>query len=235
MATSTTPAEAATSRIYNSLGNWIEDFLGSHKHDAPGPQAFYVELKPDGMVEPHFHGENQYQLIVGGDGRLGKHDLRAGIFHYTDAYTPYGPLVAGPEGLKFFTLRQNAYLGHHPMPGSRELMKQKAGRNLIAVAEPGPVAEQEAKLLLDEDDGLRAYELRCAAGSRLPEIAIGGRHGSGYLIVLSGELETLGRTHPPRSTIHVDEDEELPAATAGAEGAVAVLLTFPMRGQTLSA
>jgi hypothetical protein len=130
--------------------------------------------------------------------------------------------VAGPEGLKFFTLRQNAYLGHHPMPGSRELMKQKAGRNLIAVAEPGPVAEQEAKLLLDEDDGLRAYELRCAAGSRLPEIAIGGRHGSGYLIVL-------------RSTIHVDEDEELPAATAGAEGAVAVLLTFPMRGQTLSA
>jgi hypothetical protein len=229
MAASVTPSEGESRRVLNELGNWVDDFHGSHKSDRPGPQAFLVGLKPSGVVDPHFHGENQYQLIVGGGGKLGKHELRNGVFHYTDAFTPYGPIVADPGGLSFFTLRQNAYVGHHKMPGSGHLMKKRAGRNLVASADPGPAVGPDVSALMDETDGPRAYRLRAAAGRRLPSPPAGVKLGSGYLIVLSGELELLGRTHPRLSNVHVRQGEPLPDAVAGPEGAVALLLTYPLR------
>jgi hypothetical protein len=57
------------------------------------------------VIKPHFHSVDQYQVVVRGVARSGKHPMCSGDFHYADAYTSYGPIVAGEGGLAFFTLR----------------------------------------------------------------------------------------------------------------------------------
>ena len=58
--------------------------------------------------------------------------------HYTDAYTPYGPIVTSEEDLAFFTIRaRNDNGGTHFMPESRARMPRKAGRALTVHADVG--------------------------------------------------------------------------------------------------
>ena len=66
-------------QIVTSSGNVyrIQDCYGSHKAAAPGPQAFLVEFPtPRGVIKPHFHRVPQYQVVVAGGGRIGRHELR---------------------------------------------------------------------------------------------------------------------------------------------------------------
>ncbi|MFM7610777.1 MAG: hypothetical protein ACKO9A_18150, partial [Alphaproteobacteria bacterium] len=46
---------------------------------APGeirqPQAFLVEQEPNAIVHPHFHFVDQFQVVVDGGGRIGRHDV----------------------------------------------------------------------------------------------------------------------------------------------------------------
>ena len=72
-------------------------------------QAFLV-VRPfaGARIEPHFHDVDQFQVVVGGDGRIGKKAVRPVTFQYADAFTPYGPIVANEHGLSFFTLRNIA-------------------------------------------------------------------------------------------------------------------------------
>jgi len=69
------------------------------------PMIFLVE-QPAGLVLPgHFHRSNHFQVFAAGAGKIGPKTLEPIIIHCAGAYTAYGRLAAGPDGLKYLMIR----------------------------------------------------------------------------------------------------------------------------------
>lgn len=216
--------EAMPNRTVIDPGKARTNFIGRLGHLDDGPQAFLVENPPHEVIEPHFHNVCQYQIVLAGDGRLGKKPIRPGSLHYVDEQTPYGPIVAGDGGLSFFTLRQRASVGASFMPGSRKLMTRKAGRNLIGEVDLDGPLEQGARKLFGADDGVLAYSLSATPGANLPE-PDDARTGGAFLIVLKGSLRAMDKLCGRGSCLFISSDE-WPDVSAGVDGAVAALMAF---------
>ena len=75
------------------------------------PQAYLVSQPPHSTTRPHFHLTNQFQVFVGGGGRVGK--LRADplTVQYAGGHTPYGPIFAEAEGLGVTAEQRRKCLG----------------------------------------------------------------------------------------------------------------------------
>lgn len=82
-------------------GEWME----SGDDPTLSPTAFLIEQPPNYTLLPHFHRQNQFQLFVEGSGSIGRAALGAVTVHYAGAYTGYGPLLSGADGIKYFTIR----------------------------------------------------------------------------------------------------------------------------------
>src|SRR5215212_5024556 len=92
-------------------------FIESPEADAP--QAFMVEYDPNRVSRAHFHAVDQFQIIVDGKGRIGRHELTPYSVHFARAFTPYGPLVASGEGMTFLTLRRSRDAGAQRLPEAK--------------------------------------------------------------------------------------------------------------------
>ena len=111
---------------------------------APGelrePQAFLVEQSAGAIVHPHFHFVDQFQVIVDGHGKLGKHDVHPVSVHFAARHTGYGPILPAENGLKYFTLRASAdETGAQYLPANRHKMVQLPKKYLLL--DPIPVAD----------------------------------------------------------------------------------------------
>ena len=80
------------------------DWLESGTDPSLSPTVVLVNLPPASVLDTHFHRENQFQLFVRGNGSIGPHAISPLTVHYAGAYTGYGPLAAGSEGLSYFTI-----------------------------------------------------------------------------------------------------------------------------------
>lgn len=206
------------------------DYIGSPGTVDNSPQAFLVERPYAGArINPHFHDVDQFQVVVKGDGSIGKKDVKPVTFQYADAYTPYGPIIARDDGISFFTLRNVASGGHFRMPGSKHLMACRAGRNIAGVFEvglqrvkPGEVAREP--LMAPQDDGVDAIGLRLGAGAETECPASTG--GGQYILVCAGTLLEDGKQLGPNSLIRVEAGEPAPRLCAGAEGADVLVMQF---------
>lgn len=206
-------------------------YIGTPGSMAQGPQAFLVERPyPNPRVAPHFHDVDQFQVIVGGDGRMGKKEVRPIAFQYADAFTPYGPIVGRDHGIDFFTLRPVASGGYFPMPGSRQHMPGRAGRNIAGkfdIERPMlPAGETAREALMEvQPDGTYAEGLRMGPGATIDglEPTTGGQ----FYLVCAGSLEQDGKTLTPKSLIYVDPEETAPTLRAGPEGACVLAMRFP--------
>ena len=152
---------AADAKVQESAGKTGNHYVVS-RYFTEGPQAFRIDFaEPQGVIKPHFHRVNQFQVIVRGGGTLGRQPVDPVAFHYTDGFTPYGPIVAGDEGISFFTIRATPdHSGAHYMPGSRGELERKAGRNEVRqLAPPAYVAGEATNETLIEGhpDGLAAF------------------------------------------------------------------------------
>src|SRR5262249_40491644 len=125
-------AETRKKSITNpNYGVVMSSYYGEAGAVCGGPQGFLAGIGKGGaMGTPPFHDVDQYQVFVRGGGRLGRTPADPVTFHYADAYTPYGPIVGGGEGIDFLTIRAACATGYFPMPGSRHHMPGKAGRTL---------------------------------------------------------------------------------------------------------
>jgi hypothetical protein len=134
------------------------------------PTMFLVEQPPNVLLRAHFHAQNQFQLFVGGSGRIGSHPIRPLTVHYAGAYTGYGPLSSGPEGIAYFTIRAVFETGAFYMPESREKMIRGPKRQLTS--DPVPPADEASLAALTDvqahdliplqSDGIAARVLRLA-------------------------------------------------------------------------
>jgi len=210
----------------------------------PLPQAFSVEQTPQSISLPHFHDEDQFQVIPQGAGTLGRHAVGALSIHYTNRQTAYGPIVAGEEGLTYFTLRQIATKGiwYLAEPNSREKLDRSLPKRQATV---GPVKtttvealrvlrETQTDVLIEpHEDGLAAWMVRVPAGSTVASPVHPAGTGR-YFLVIGGSMRLQGQDLPVRSTTFVSHDEKDFSITAGSDGAEVLVLQFPGGERVLS-
>ena len=80
-------------------------FITCPPNERPSPNAALIKQSPHSVLRPHFHQASQFQIFVAGGGKLGRHDIKPFTAHYAGQQTGYGPIIAGPEGISYFTLR----------------------------------------------------------------------------------------------------------------------------------
>lgn len=213
-----------------SEGVFQVDYIGDSHRSLRGPQAFLVELeRPGHTIKPHFHKVDQFQIVVDGGGVLGKHELHPVTVHYTDSFTPYGPIVAGDRGLRFFNFRTACDTGAQYMPGARDSLERRAGRNLVAEttdADPRDASGIVVTPLIDgHADGLEVTDIVAGPREALPARVAGG--SGRYELVLAGSLVVDGRTYPRWSCLFASAAAPMPVRVAGPGGAHLLVTQAP--------
>ena len=207
---------------------------GNERHGNDLPQGFLVDQPPLSVTPPHFHETPQFQVFVDGSGRLGKKALTPLSVQFAAGHTPYGPVVAGDDGIRYFTLRRCWDPGAKYLPAMRDRFVRGRQRQRVAC---GVALQSEralrsrtrasvATLIENEPDGLHACLMSAGPGATLqgPD----PRDGAGqYYVVVNGSLEHDGETLPALSCLFATADEPPPVLHAGARGVELLTLRFP--------
>jgi hypothetical protein len=201
------------------------DFFGVYPEIVDGPQGFLVKV--EGQILPHYHVVDQFQVVVDGVGTIGKHPLAPVAIHYTDAYTPYGPITPTDSTISFYTLRADGDTGSHRMPGSPKPVR--SGRSFTVASGlqsglggDGPDRESPIE---PQEDGLAAFVVRAGPGTPIAAPPPGGR--GRYYLVVNGSCTVHGDALNEGSLVWAEADESL-SATAGDAGTELVVLQFPL-------
>lgn len=237
MAKSITEARANCEHLVRGEGreSWVSRFFKATADAPDQPVAFLVDKKPGSVIAPHFHEVNQFQVIVGGYGKLGKQDVKPFTLHYTNGFTGYGPITAEDEGISFFTLRNRLDPGGARFfPEGRSFMKPARKRHRVSahlVLSDDEALKSRTSEVLEtaielEPDGLAAWFLRAVPGvkTQAPSPADGGGQ---YLIVARGTLLYDGAAFPELSCVYVPADSESMPLEAGAQGLEVLIAQFP--------
>lgn len=213
---------------------------GNEANDDGRPQGFLVHQPPNAVTPAHFHEPNQFQVFVAGSGRMGAAPAKPLTVQYANGHTPYGPIVAGDDGVQYFTLRQRWDPGAKYLPASRDLLRK--GNQRTRLKSGVPVADAEVRaarvstsveaVINEEADGLAAWMWRLGPGGNavLPDP---GTCGGQYLIVAGGTMVSRGTALDRLSTVYVTRDEKPYIAEAGLDGLDILVLQFPRLGKTL--
>jgi rubredoxin len=214
---------------------WRTNFL-THPEGADvteEPMGFLVEGDHERVIRPHFHENDQFQVVVSGGGVLGKHKLCVHAVHFSRAYTPYGPINFGAEGLSFLTLRARKDPGAQYLPAAREKLVSVPQRKPWQITEvpdftrTGDVSVRPFSQIKDER-GLAAYSLSLAPNATVT--APDPTHSGGqHIIVTKGGLAYQGREYKAVTIAFVKPHEGAMQLVAGPEGVEAIVLNYPRR------
>ncbi len=210
---------------------------GNEANDDGRPQGFLVHQPPGAITPAHFHEPNQFQVFVAGKGRMGAFPAAPLTVQYANGHTPYGPIVAGDEGVQYFTLRQRWDPGAKYLPASRDLLQKGNQRTRI---KGGIGVDDEATrrarttaaadvIMAEEADGLAAWIWRMPPGAAV-SLPDPGASGGQYLIVAAGTMAGSGQPLDRLSTVFVSPEEAAFTATAGEDGLDLLVLQFPRLG-----
>lgn len=219
-------------------GEWLE----SGEDPQLSPTAFLVEQPGDTVLPPHFHQQNQFQVVVDGGGTLGRHDIGPITVHYAGAYTGYGPLIAGPQGVKYFTIRAVYEKGAMMVATQRDRMIRGPKRHVsvgpfLPVGEAGLAglsAPDRVDLVAPASDKLAAQVWRLPPGARALALDPAGSSGQ-FHMVLSGTLRHGGAEIGRHEMIFASADEGAQQLVAGDRGAEVLLLQIPPKAAEYAA
>ncbi len=197
------------------------------------PMAYLVEQSPDQTVDAHYHEVEQFQLFVGGNGHIGTHLLDGLTVHYAGAYSPYGPIVSGPQGVQYVTLRRDWDRGAQWMPGAAPALRAMPNRKHITfTSQPqAPCADltaltgaSETPLLPTAEGGPQAWRVCAGPGVEVR----GDPRGSGgqFWYVLAGSVQRDGASWGAGDCFYLTSDEAPWKCRAGGQGAELVRLAF---------
>jgi len=75
-----------TSRVLpDGRGIWVSPVFPASDEMPEAPMASFVEQLAHTIIPSHFHAVNQFQVLVEGQGTLGKRAVRPWTVHYTNA------------------------------------------------------------------------------------------------------------------------------------------------------
>jgi rubredoxin len=188
---------------------------------------------PGRWQSAHFHEVDQFQIIVRGKGKLGRHDVSPYCVHFARAYTPYGPLRSDKEvGWTYLTLRMRYNAGKQVFPESQDKLKQIPNRRpwqvyqKIAFPAQGPgITLQDVPEIKDEQ-GLFVHALTMAPRTRTVAPDPSGGDGQ-FVVVFKGSLVHDNREHNAMAVAFVKPVEDAFHIHAGAQGLEALILNFP--------
>ena len=202
------------------------------------PQAFLVEYAPARALRTHFHDVDEFQIVVAGDGMLGKHAIAPHAVHFAGAFTPYGPIVAGAQGLTFLTLRaRRDSAGPQLLPDKRQMLAGVAERRPWQVSESvellqrGGSVETRTLARLTGRPGLAACVMDIPPDLSVQLPAAQGTGGR-YVVVLRGSIRLDSRMLLALVVGFMVADEAPVSITSGNEGAALIVLDFPGTGST---
>jgi hypothetical protein len=205
------PANAFARHIITATGQRRTklEYLPSPGREKLGPQAFLVTVPPGGVVPPHFHTVDQFQVFFGVPGATYKRQPLADcVVHYSDAYSTYGPYRAATQQVEFFTLRPTFtnYVGY--MPEKRADKIKKSGRNIHISLERSAIENIPAAgglttytLIEPHADGLQAELVSLAPGQCWTMPQLRNDDAGCYRVILFGGLVHKDRHYGSRSVI----------------------------------
>jgi hypothetical protein len=229
-------------------GNDPQTYRSDFTERKPGiPQLLLVEQPvPGSTILPHYHSTDQFQIFLDGSGKLGKHDINPVSIHYTNRYTGYGPIVAGPSGVSYYVLRpefDQLVTGQYlHVPELREKLKRQRGRKRSIVVDAvavktldelsrlgTPVSERVIDAESDEHDpGMFADVLSMGPAMSYtgPDPATGGGQ---VFLVLQGSMRCNDAVYTLRSGLALTREEKAVTLMSGDTGVQALVLQYPRR------
>lgn len=234
--------EVPNPRIQRNLANghfaWRTDFIKRPEDKTVDtPMAFLAEGSANRTLRSHFHIVDQFQVIAKGDGKMGKHPVGFGGVHFSRAYTPYGPISYGDQGLGFITLRAHRDPGAQYMPDARaelDAVQNRKPWQITAMPDlnltPGETGvAMKAMEDMRDDRGLGGFSVVMKAGAKC--FAPDPSKGDGqYIVVLKGSIVHEGKTKKDLTVVWVGKNEGPFQLVAGDEGCTALVLNFPVPG-----
>lgn len=219
--------------LTNGTGYWRSDLILSADGDSPAPQAFLIQQDPNTVIRPHFHVQDQFQVVAEGGGTLGRHAVAPIHVHYASRHTGYGPITAGSHGLSYFTLRAVTTPYAHFLPESRDQMQSLPKRNLLG----HPVELSNATTLRarievgvetviePQPDGVAAWLLRLPPNATFvpPRDTTSADR---FYLVGEGAMVTRSERLPRFATAFVSAGERDFELVAGEEGLEVLALHF---------
>ena len=214
-------------------GTYVE---GNEINDDGLPQGFLVSQPPGSVTPPHFHETNQFQVFVGGTGRIGRRRADPVTIQFAGGHTPYGPIAAEDRGIQYFTLRQAWDPGAKYLPAMRSrLVRGRQRQRLaprverLAAEDLGDLGAPVVETLIGrEEDGMGAELVRLGPGMRTSRPCGGG---GPYPVVIAGTLVHGGEELPHLSCRFATADESECEVKAGPGGLALLALQFPALGQ----
>jgi rubredoxin len=212
-------------------------FFGSR--DVPDvPHAMLAQHEPGRVSSPHFHIKDQFQVVIDGKGRIGRHDLLPYSVHFSRAYTPYGPLACdATTGLRFFVLRARPDIGSQRLPKELEQLRQVPNRQPLQITRhvnfaalqfetTGPDTMLQPIAGMSDEDGLAAYTLSMKPYARVkaPDPSLGDGQ---YIVVVKGTLLHDDKELESPALVFVYSNESPFEMCAGSTGLDALVLNFP--------
>ena len=187
----------------------------------------------------HFHIRDQFQVLVDGKFKIGRHELSPYCVHFARAYTPYGPLIPmdATGDYTFVVMRARRDNGPQYLSKERAQLESVPNRKpwqiSCAVNFPAPETRDRSKDVLlqpipgmQDEEGLAGYTwiLKPNVKATAPDLA----HGDGqYLVVVKGSLWHDNKEHKALALVFVARDEGAYQIHAGADGLEAIVLNFP--------
>ena len=226
-----------TSRFINVEGtNFVRnEWMVSQQGGPLSPSMHLAVQPPDYSLLAHYHRQNQFQLFVDGEGSIGRSEIRPWLVHYAGAYTGYGPILSGPRGLTYFTMRATFDSGYTPIERAKAEMPRGPKKNAHSrLCEPLLLGELAAlaapnyeELIKDAGDGVASMLIQLPPSGVCeithPELSVGQ-----FLMVLNGTLHHGEQTLGLWESLFLSKGET-PRLVAGVGGAELVAMCMPPR------
>jgi hypothetical protein len=219
--------------IVNELGVVNRYYVGD-RGDGDGPQGWLIDFPAERKVNLHFHRIDQFQVFFASPGSIyQRHELAPLVVHYADAYSTYGPIIAGPTDMHFMTLRARSSRFVAYLPKERDKLIKKGRRNRHIelqhwLQKPLPPAQevQTRSLFRPQPDNMAIYTIAAGPGAKYDGPS--ARDSSGqYYCVVDGSFDDGTQQLDRMSVAWRDRQDDLPTMVAGPDGGRLLVLQFP--------
>jgi hypothetical protein len=202
--------------------------------ESDSPNCKLIEQQPHGVLQSHFHIVDQFQIMVAGDGLLGKHQVAPYTVHFAAKHTGYGPITAGEQGLHYMVFRLGKDAGAGYLPEQRGDMKDLPRRHVMGApvgclndAKRAALAGTvEHKAIAMQADGLCAtiYQAPAQQSIVAPE-PISGR--GQFIYIAAGSAVRENQKHEAGTAIFIASTDSQATLTTGPLGAEILVMQFP--------
>lgn len=206
---------------------WSSDMLRTSDGDLT-PHVFFVHQDPNVILDRHYHDAAEFQVVVGGSGKLRTHAVRPFTVHYASYQAVYGPLIASETGLDYITFRMTYQRGLFRFPDERRRMgggQRSQVMGEFARCNPPSLPAAQVDIVIEPNSGgLAAWVLRLPPDAELEAPKRLGGTGR-FLLLTNGSAHVNEGLFEMLSVAWIGNDDA--AVAAGPAGAEMIVLQMP--------